>query len=63
MARHVTWCTCPRCWTALRAEVRDLKARLKALKVLWGEHNKCGCDDCMAVARVADTRRKNWRGK
>lgn len=43
----------------LRAEVADLKARLKALRARWCDCG--GCLDCEAVARIGNLRLKNWR--
>lgn len=43
----------------LRAEVADLKARLKALRARWCDCG--GCLDCEAVARIGNLRLKDWR--
>ena len=42
-----------------RAEVKDLRARLKALRARWCDCG--GCADCEAVARIGNLRVKNWR--
>jgi hypothetical protein len=49
---------------ALRAEVKDLKARLKAAHDCWfGVFPAQGEDWDEALKRVTDLRVKNWRAK